>query len=304
MGKLALLFSGQGSHYMGMGLDYKTNLFRKAHDILGYCPKDILVNQEQLDQTLYAQPLIMLKSIIAFEALKDDMVYDGVLGFSLGEYSAFYASGIFSFEDVLNIVSIRANLMQEATLIHPGGMAAVIGLEQKKIDDICQSLQHRCMIANYNSPEQYVISGDIEAIDQAIILLKEQGAKRVIKLNVSGAFHSPLMSLVSDKFKNEIEKFIARKPQVPIYMNQTAQKLKFDDLYGLMATQMSHPVQFVQSIKQMKADGFTHFLEIGPGRTLSTFVKKIDDDLIVMHLDKFSELEDVKGWLAEHGFSK
>ncbi len=304
MGKLALLFSGQGSQYVGMGLDYKSKLFGDAHHILGYCPKDVLEDQHQLDETLYAQPLIVLKSLLGLEALKDYVKYEGVLGFSLGEYSALYAAGVFSFEDLLKIVSIRANLMQEAALLHPGAMVAVIGLDEKGVEEVCVALQHKVMIANYNAPDQYVISGDKENIETAMSLLKEKGARRTVKLNVSGAFHSPLMAPVSDKLRKELDGFIAHKPQLPLYMNQTALPLEFKDLYGLMAAQISHPVQFIKSIKQMKRDGFTHFLEIGPGRTLSSFVKKIDADLEVMHFDKYAELDDVKGWLMKHGFSK
>ncbi len=304
MHKLALIFSGQGSHYVGMGLDYKSNLFRQAHDILGYCPKDVLADQEKLDQTLYAQPLIVLKSIIGFETIKDLVKFDGVLGFSLGEYSALYAAGVFHFTDLMKLVSVRANLMQEATLLNPGAMAAVIGIEESVIQDVCDTLHQNVIIANYNSPSQYVISGDDKEVDKAIDLLKEKGARRVVKLNVSGAFHSHLMAPVSDKFSHELEAFEALKPQVPVYMNKTALPLEKDHLKYLMAAQISHPVQFIKSIENMKKDGFTHFLEIGPGKTLSAFVKKIDRDLEVMNFDTFEQLEDVKGWLKNHGFTK
>lgn len=304
MSKLALLFSGQGSHYVGMGLDYKSKLFRQAHDILGYCPKDILEEQDKLDQTLYAQPLIVLKSIIGFETLKDIVRFDGVLGFSLGEYSALHVAGVFGFEDIIRLVSIRSNLMQEASLLHPGSMAAVIGLDEQSIEEVCEKLQHRCMIANFNSYQQYVISGEEKAVDEAVLLLKEKGAKRVIKLNVSGAFHSPLMAPVSDRFHTELKAFTPHKPRVPIYMNKTGKPFQLIDLYGLMAAQMSHPVQFIQSIEAMKNDGFTHFLEIGPGKTLAGLVKKIDPHLEVMSFDKYDEIDLVKGWLDNHGFTQ
>ncbi len=304
MSKLALLFAGQGSHYVGMGLDYKSPLFRKAHDLLGYCPKDVLNEQEKLDQTLYAQPLIILKSLIGFECLKETIKYDGVLGFSLGEYSALYAAGIFDFEQLLTLVSIRANLMQEAALLTPGQMAAIIGLDEASIQSVCESLHDECLIANYNSPSQYVISGSVKAVDQATVLLKEKGARRVVKLNVSGAFHSPLMAPVSLKFENELKKYDARLAQVPVYMNRTAKPLESDILKSLMAAQISHPVLFIQSIEQMKKDGFTHFLEIGPGKTLSSFIKKIDRNLEVMNFDTYEQLEEVKGWLEKHGFNK
>ena len=304
MSKLALLFSGQGSHYVGMGLDYKSPLFREAHNILGYCPKDVLDDQEKLDQTLYAQPLIVLKSLIGFDCIKDMVQFDGVLGFSLGEYSALAVASVFSFEDIMKLVAIRSNLMQEASLLHPGAMAAVIGLDEMSIQKVCDDLNQKCMIANFNSPSQYVISGESEAIDQAIELLKNAGARRVVKLNVSGAFHSPLMAPVSDRFRKELDQFSAYKPHVPIYMNKTAKPLDFDDLYGLMAAQISHPVQFIKSIEQMKKDGFTHFLEIGPGKTLSALVKKIDNEFEVMNFDKYEQLNEVKGWLESHGFAK
>lgn len=304
MGKLALLFSGQGSHYVGMGLDYESKRFRQAHDLLGYCPKDALKSQEKLDQTLYAQPLIVLKSILGFETIKDIINYDGVLGFSLGEYSALYASGVFSFDALMKIVNIRANLMQEASLLKPGAMAAVIGLDEKSIEKVCQRLTYQCIIANYNSYNQYVISGEEEAINKAEVLLKEAGARRVVKLNVSGAFHSPLMALVSDRFREELDAFHANKPHVSIYMNKTGLPLAYADLFHLMAAQISHPVQFIKSIENMKKDGFTHFLEIGPGKTLTSFVKKIDGQLEVMSFDKYEELETVKGWLETHGFIK
>ncbi len=304
MGKLALMFSGQGSQYVGMGLDYKSQLFSQAKEILGYCTKDVLSDQEKLNQTLYQQPLVVLKSLLGFECLKDLMRYDGVCGFSLGEYSALYASGVFSFNDIMKLISTRANLMQEATLLHPGAMAAVIGLKQEEIERVCQSFGDDCVIANYNTASQFVISGDVSAVNKASDLLKNKGARRIVKLRVSGAFHSPMMSLVSHRYRKELDKFKAKKPQVPIYMNKTAKTLQLSYLFELMADQISHPVQFVKSIETMKKDGFTHFLEIGPGRTLTSFVKKIDPNLIVMNFDKYEQLDDVKGWLNTHGFTK
>lgn len=303
MPKLALLFSGQGSHYVGMGLDYKSPLFHQAHDILGYCPKDILDDQKKLDQTLFAQPLIVLKSLLGFESLRKDMIFDGVLGFSLGEYSALNAAGVFSFEEIMKLVSLRANLMQEATLIHPGAMTAVIGLSEHNVQKVCDEIDD-CLIANFNTPSQYVISGTVEAVENASKRLKEAGARRVVRLNVSGAFHSPLMAQVSAKYEHELRNFKPHKPHVPIYMNKTGSPLMFKELTSLMAAQISHPVQFIKSIEKMVDDGFTHFLEIGPGRTLSGFVRKINRDLNVMNFDKFEQLNDVKGWLKTHGFNK
>lgn len=303
MGKLALLFSGQGSQYVGMGLDYPSQLFEQASYILGYDVKTVLNDEIKLNQTLYTQPLIILKSLLGFEAIKDHLVFDGVCGFSLGEYSAFYAAGIFDFNQLLTIVSKRALLMQEATISHPGSMAAIIGLSEKTVKIECQSISEKLVIANYNTPTQYVISGPKQDILKAIDIFKTQ-ARRVIELNVSGAFHSPLMTPACQPYEQFLQTVKTHRPHVSVFMNQTGEKLEYEQLKARMVSQINHSVQWIKSIESMKKEGFTHFLEIGPGKTLMSFVKKIDPTLEVMHFDHYEQIDEVKRWLNKHGFQK
>jgi [acyl-carrier-protein] S-malonyltransferase len=314
MNKLALVFVGQGSQYPNMSLDFleidknhEKNL-KIASDILGYNVAEVLsANDERIHDTLYTQPLIMLASIINYhEFLKLDVKIDAVLGFSLGEYTAFYASNIFNYEDSIKLIEKRAQFMKNCAINNKGKMAAILGLSKEEVEEICKisSTDQIVVPANYNSANQIVISGNVDAVNKAMMLAKEKGAKRALELSVSGAFHSPLMKDAGNKLREYLNEISYKNPTIPIYMNSTANRLNHINLYNEMEAQIQSPVLFEQSIIQMIEDGITHFIEIGPGTVLSGLIKKIDINSQVNHLDKLSDLEQLKGWLVEHGFKK
>lgn len=312
MNKLAFVFAGQGSQYQGMGLDFKevnphlATFEENANHILGYQTQDILSSEsDKINQTEYTQPLVLLSSIYALETLKQlDIEPSGVLGFSLGEYTALYAANIFSFHDMMELVKTRARFMQEAAQTNQGAMAAILGLTADDVISLCDELGEGIYPANFNSPVQVVISGTEDKVLKAMELAKTKGAKRAIKLNVSGAFHSPLMSIAGNRFEAFIKPFDANKPRYEIYLNTTAQPLNEQELKTEMVKQITSPVRFVEAILNMKDSGYTHFLEIGPGTVLSGLIKKIDGNLEVAHLERASDLDTVKGWLIDHGFKK
>jgi [acyl-carrier-protein] S-malonyltransferase len=314
MNKLALVFVGQGSQYHQMSLDFleldhqHQENYDIASKILNYNVIDVLKNSDdKINDTLYTQPLIMLASITNYhEFLKLGVKVDAVLGFSLGEYTALYASNIFSFEDSIKLISKRAQFMKDAASLNKGKMAAILGLSKLEVEDICKKASVNGIVvpANYNSSNQIVISGNDKAVEYAILLAKEKGAKRAIELNVSGAFHSPLMSEAGKNLRNYLNTIKYNNPVIPIYMNSTANRLDHKNLYNEMEAQIQSPVLFEQSIKKMIEDGITHFIEVGPGTVLSGLIKKIDINSQVNHLDKLSDLDQLKGWLVEHGFKK
>lgn len=315
MKKLAICFAGQGSQYQGMALDYMTSnptyeaLASKASSLLGYDVKNILTSEHgEINDTLYTQPMILLHSILAYEAfLQLNVQVDATLGFSLGEYSALYASGIFSFEEIIKLIDLRSKHMKDCAIKNPGKMAAILGLSSDAVDQVCAQASDSNQLvvsANYNSPIQTVISGDEHAVLKAIELAKEKGAKRAMMLNVSGAFHSPLMTEAKINFLKDLENYQGNTLKFPIYMNKTAKPLNALELHDLMADQIVSPVLFEPSIRHMIEDGITHFVEIGPGRVLSGLIQKIDPHVSVTNLDRFSDLDDLKGWLESHGFKK
>lgn len=312
MGKLAFVFAGQGSQYVNMGLDFlehQEKLFqfeRQANTILGYNTRERIASDDgSIHETQYTQPLVLLSTIYAYETLQSLGIYpDGVCGFSLGEYAALYASKVFSFDEIIKLVSSRASIMHDETKKHPGAMAAILGLSSDVVDNICQEIGDGVYAANYNSPQQTVISGTEEAILRAIEVAKHRGAKRAMKLQVSGAFHSPLMMEASTRFEGVLHVVQPRQPMVPIYLNTTARKANLESIKKEMIKQISSPVRFVEAINEMKKDGFTHFIEVGPGAVLSGLIRKIDSDLHVINCDHYTDIETVKGWLKEHGFIK
>lgn len=314
MHKLALVFAGQGSQYQKMGLDYieANPMFIEkelaASKILGFDIREVLESEDgRINDTKYAQPLILFSSILAFETFKSLKIEpDAVLGFSLGEYSALYAANIFEFQDMMRIILKRSQFMQECAIKKPGKMAAILGLSKEVVNDVCKvaSKEGVILAANYNSPIQIVISGDSHAVLKAMELAKEMGAKRVVELNVSGAFHSPLMNDAAESLYHYVKTIPYQEPKYPIYMNVTAKPLEPNKLYQYMKLQIESAVYFEQSIKNMIENGITHFIEIGPGKVLSGLIKKIDINCEVTNLDKYEDFINLKGWLIENGFTK
>ena len=298
--KIGILFSGQGSQFAQMGIDFLTQeQIKCANQILGYDVLTILRNEEnQLNDTYYTQPMMVLVEMAMYDHYIKKNRVDGLLGFSLGEFTAFYAAGIYDFETTLRIIQKRATYMQEAALKHPGSMAAVLNLEPEKIEHICQEInqQETLVCANYNAKNQIVISGTNNAIEKAITSLKEQGAKRVIKLNVSGAFHSPLMKEAGMKLRKFLNDMETKPAQLPIYLNTTAQVLKDNEILMRIEQQIQSPVYFYQSVEQMIKDGYTHLIEIGPGNVLSQLVKRNYPTVKVYNIEKKEDLNHLEGW--------
>lgn len=283
--KTAYVFPGQGAQFVGMGQDlYNLNdetkaLFEQANDILGFRITDIMFSgtDEELKQTKVTQPAIFLHSVILAKALGDSFQPDMVAGHSLGEFSALVAAGALSFENGLRLVAQRANAMQKACELQPSTMAAILGLEDVVVEDICAQVDEVVVAANYNCPGQLVISGSIEGVDKACALLTEAGAKRALKLNVGGAFHSPLMESAKVELQAAIEAVEVLSPSCPIYQNIDA-KPQTDPVVikqNLIA-QLTGAVRWTQTVQNMLADGATAFVEVGPGNVLQGLVKKVD----------------------------
>lgn len=287
--KHAYVFPGQGSQFPGMGKElYEINpmakeLFEKANEILGFRISDIMFNgtAEELKQTNVTQPAIFLHSVILFlttEGLKPNMV----AGHSLGEFTALVANKAMAFEDALKLVSMRANAMQKACEINPSTMAAVLNLDDAKVEEICASITDEVVVAaNYNCPGQLVISGSLKGIEIACEKMKEAGAKRALVLPVGGAFHSPLMEPARMELKEAIEQTLFSTPICPVYQNVTASAVSNpDEIKQNLIAQLTAPVRWTQSVLQMQADGATHFTEVGPGSVLQGLVKKIYKEAI------------------------
>lgn len=281
----AYVFPGQGAQFVGMGRDifdhsdHSRDKFEQANDILGFNITDIMFGgtDEELKQTRVTQPAIFLHSVILAQALGDAFDPQMVAGHSLGEFSALVAAGSLSFEDGLRLVSVRANAMQKATELQPSTMAAVLGLDDFTVEDICQRLDEVVVPANYNCPGQLVISGTVAGIDRACELMLEAGAKRALKLNVGGAFHSPLMESAKVELQAAIEKVELKAPRCPIYQNVDAQAYTDpDQIKANLIAQLTGPVRWTQTIEGMLRDGASHFVEVGPGKVLQGLVKKID----------------------------
>lgn len=281
--KKAYIFPGQGAQFSGMGKDLYTQseqakkLFEKANEILGFDLSRIMFEgtEEELKQTRVTQPAVFCHSVILARVL--DVVPDAVAGHSLGEFSALVVNRVLSFEDGLELVSIRAKAMQYACDIQPSTMAAILGLEDHKVEEICASItEHIVVPANYNSPGQLVISGSVEGVQEAVERCKNAGAKRAIILPVNGAFHSPLMEAARVQLAEAIEKVTFHAPICPIYQNVTAKaETNPDTIKQNLLAQLTAPVKWTQSVQAMIADGITEFIEIGPGKVLQGLVKSI-----------------------------
>lgn len=281
----AYIFPGQGAQFTGMGLDLYENspeaqlLFEDANSILGFNITDIMFEgtADQLKETKVTQPAIFLHSVILAKTLGDSFKPDMVAGHSLGEFSALVANGALSFEDGLKLVSQRAMAMQKACEIQPSTMAAVLGLEDKLVEDICAKTEGVVVAANYNCPGQLVISGEVDAINRACEAMKEAGARRALVLPVGGAFHSPMMEPAREELAAAIENTTFSKPNCPIYQNVTASAIIDESkIKANLISQLTAPVRWTQSVQQMIADGATLFTEVGPGKVLQGLVKKID----------------------------
>lgn len=283
--KKAYVFPGQGSQFVGMGKDLFENnpiakkYFNQANDILGFEITNEMFNgtDEGLKQTKITQPAVFLHSVIAAICLGEEFKPDMVAGHSLGEFSALVANQTLSFEDGLQLVYKRALAMQEACELKPSTMAAVLGLDDEKVETICEGIENGIVVAaNYNCPGQLVISGDVEAIQNACEQLKLAGAKRALILPVGGAFHSPLMKPAQEKLSIAIESTIFNNPICPIYQNVSA-KAESDPetIKSNLLKQLTAPVRWTQSIKAMAEDGAKYYTELGPGKVLQGLIKKI-----------------------------
>lgn len=281
----AYIFPGQGAQFPEMGKDLYENsdlakeLFEKANKILGFSITDVMFNgtSEDLKQTKVTQPAIFLHSVILAKTLGDDFKPDMVAGHSLGEFSALVANGALGFESALKLVSQRALAMQKACEIEPSTMAAVIGLEDKIIEEVCNQVGGTVVAANYNCPGQLVISGEINAIDHACEILKESGARMALVLPVGGAFHSPLMEPAREELAAAIESTVFNEPSCPIYQNVTGRAVNnAAEIKENLIAQLTSPVRWTQTIQQMIADGATEFTEVGPGKVLQGLMRKID----------------------------
>jgi len=284
----AAVFPGQGAQFPGMGKNlYETNLvakkrFDQANEILGFPITEIMFGEDAqaLQQTKVTQPAIFLHSVILFETANGQWMPNMVAGHSLGEFSALVAAQVLSFEAGLQLVYQRALAMQEACEKNPGTMAAVLGLEDEVVVEICIQTEALVVPANFNCPGQLVISGSQEGVEKASAALSEAGAKRVVPLAVSGAFHSPLMEYAQNKLATAIDNTTFNTPQCPVYQNVTAQATTDSErIKSQLITQLTAPVKWTQSVFQMIEDGALEFVEVGPGKVLQGLIKKINRDV-------------------------
>lgn len=292
--KHAYIFPGQGAQFPGMGKDlYQANeqakeLFERANEILGFRISDIMFSgtEEELKQTNVTQPAVFLHSVITYlvhPELKPDMT----AGHSLGEFSALVAAGALSFEDGLKLVSKRAAAMQKACEQNPSTMAAILGLEDAKVEEVCAGITDEIVVpANYNCPGQLVISGSIAGIDKACEAMKAAGAKRALVLQVGGAFHSPLMEPARKELQDAIEQTDFKMPVCPVYQNVDAKPyVNPEDIKANLINQLTAPVRWTQTVQHMVADGATEFTECGPGNVLQGLVKKINKESVTSGLN-------------------
>jgi [acyl-carrier-protein] S-malonyltransferase len=291
----AYVFPGQGAQYPGMGKDLYENsaearaLFEKANEILGFDITKIMFEGtvDDLKETKVTQPAIFLHSVLLAKTVKD-FAPEMVAGHSLGEFSALVASGALTFEDGLQLVYKRALAMQKACEMEPSTMAAIVGLEDQIVEEVCASVDEVVVPANYNCPGQLVISGSFAGIDKACELLTAKGAKRALKLTVGGAFHSPLMEPAREELAAAIESTKFSKPVCPVYQNVNAQATSDPEVIKQnLIAQLTAPVRWTQTVQNMIAGGATSFTEIGPGTVLQGLVKKVDRNMVTTGINSF-----------------
>ena len=298
MSKIAFVFPGQGSQYVGMGKDLFVNskdIMEAANDELGFSLTNIMFNGpvDSLKQTDITQPAIFLHSVALFQKIKS-IKPDMVAGHSLGEYSALVAAGAIDLIDALKLVRTRGQAMLQAGIEQSGTMAAIIGLKPLRVEEICEEASTSGIVqcANFNSPGQIVISGSVGGVKAAMILAKESGAKLVKELVVSGAFHSPLMASAKEKLQTKLDETKIINVSVPVYANVTAKVVtNSDEIKKLLYDQLSSPVRWEESIMNMIEDGATEFIEIGPGSVLQGLVKRINKEVKVSGIEKLEDLD-------------
>ncbi len=303
--KTALLCSGQGSQYVGMMKDLFDNsniakkIIQKADEILDFSLSEICFNgpMDVLKQTRFTQPAIFLHSVVLYELLKDKLEFDAVAGHSVGEYAALYIAGVIEFEDALRLVSLRGQLMYSAGEELPGTMFAVLNLDDDKVIEVCNKLNQNdesavVVAANFNSPGQVVVSGSRDFLRNNVNAFKEAGAKLVKELVVSGAFHSPLMKPAQLELEKAINTIEFKNAKAPVYSNVYAKPLtNADQIKNALIAQLTAPVLWTQSLRQMFNDGITRFVELGPGQVLQGLVKRTLENVEISGFDKFDDLQ-------------